>query len=69
MNNLLTQMLLPIAQAESIQSEYLAAYALTAGMVLLGLLVVCIPRPRAKHFVEPEGEDEPKKKKKKRKQR
>lgn len=46
------------------QSEYFAAYALIIALVLLGVVVVCIPRPRQKHFVEP-TEDEDKKKEKK----
>lgn len=60
-------MLVILAQLENApeQTEYLAAYALIVMMVLLGLLVVCIPRPRAKHFVEPEGEEEDSKKKRK----
>lgn len=53
-------------QQEQMQGEYLLAIGLIVGMVLLGLLVVCIPRPRSKHFIEPEGEGDGKKKKKKR---
>ncbi len=55
MSNLLNLLL---AQAEETtgyaQTEYLTAYGLVAGLVLLGLLAVCIPRPRQKHFIEPE---------------
>ena len=46
------------------QSEYVAAYALTGVVVFLGLVALCIPRPRAKHFIEPEEDEDPKKKKK-----
>ncbi len=35
------------------QEEYTLAYALTFGFLLLGLLVVCIPRPRKSEFVDP----------------
>ena len=45
------------------QSEYLAAYGLIVGMVVLGLLAVCIPRPRKKHFVEPAEVEEKNQKK------
>lgn len=62
-------MLVFLSQAESVQTEYIAAYALTVALVLLGLLVVCIPRPRAKHFIEPEQEDDSQKKKKKKKRK
>lgn len=59
-----------IAQAQSgpAQTEYVAAYALIVAMVILGIVVVCIPRPRQKHFVEPneDGEDKKKKRKSKR---
>ena len=40
------------------QTEYLAAVALTIAMVLLGLVALCAPRPRTKHFVEPVQPDE-----------
>lgn len=42
------------------QTEYPVAYGLIAALVLLGLLAVCIPRFRKKHFIEPEGEDKKK---------
>jgi hypothetical protein len=35
------------------QQEYLLAYALVFAFLILGMLVVCIPRPRKKGFVEP----------------
>ncbi len=38
--------------ASSGQEEYLAAYALTFGLVFLGLLATCIPRPRGKDLPE-----------------
>ena len=53
-------------QAET-QGEYGLAIGLVVAMVFLGLLVVGIPRPRAKHFVEPEDESDDKKKRKKKK--
>ena len=53
---------IPLAQASKVlnsQSEYYLAYSLIVAMVLLGVIVVCVPRVRKKHFVEPEtpGED------------
>lgn len=33
------------------QKEYLLAYALVFAFLILGMLVVCIPRPRKKGFV------------------
>ena len=38
------------------QTEYGLAYALTLGLLFLGLLVVCIPRPRRKELYDPEAE-------------
>lgn len=35
------------------QTEYGLAYALIFGLVVLGLLVVCIPRPRKKELFDP----------------
>jgi hypothetical protein len=35
-----------------VQTEYAVAYALVAAMVLLGLLAICIPRPRKKNVIE-----------------
>ena len=58
-------LLLAQAQAQT-QTEYLLATGLTVAMVLLGVLVVCIPRPRNKHFVEPDDAKEDSKRKKKR---
>ena len=34
------------------QTEYLYAYGLIAAFLLLGMLVVCIPRPRKKGFID-----------------
>jgi hypothetical protein len=36
------------------QTEYLLAYGLVAALLLLGVLVVCIPRPRKKGFIDPQ---------------
>jgi hypothetical protein len=36
------------------QQEYLLAYAMVFAFLILGMLVVCIPRPRKKGFVDPE---------------
>ena len=36
------------------QTEYLLAYAMVFAFLTLGMLVVCIPRPRKKGFVNPE---------------
>lgn len=35
------------------QTEYGLAYALIFAFLFLGMLVVCIPRPRKKGFVDP----------------
>jgi hypothetical protein len=35
------------------QTEYGLAYGLIFAFLLLGMLVVCIPRPRKKGFVDP----------------
>ena len=36
------------------QTEYFLAYALVFAFLILGMLVVCIPRPRKKEFLDPE---------------
>ena len=36
------------------QTEYLAAYGLVAAFLILGMLVVCIPRPRAAEHLDKE---------------
>ncbi|MFK7767696.1 MAG: hypothetical protein AB8B55_10785 [Mariniblastus sp.] len=36
------------------QKEYMLAYALVFAFVILGMLVVCVPRPRKSEFVDPE---------------
>ena len=38
------------------QSEYGTAYAIVFGLLFLGLLVVCIPRPRRKNYLSPDEE-------------
>ena len=58
-----------LAQQESGQTEYHLGIGLTVGMVILGLVVICVPRPRTKHYVEPEEDEQPKKKKKKKTKR
>lgn len=35
------------------QTEYVMAYALTAAFVALGMLLVCVPRPRKSDFPDP----------------
>ena len=35
------------------QTEYGLAYGLIFAFLLLGMLVVCIPRPRKKSFIDP----------------
>ncbi|MCH2184045.1 MAG: hypothetical protein MK108_18760 [Mariniblastus sp.] len=35
------------------QTEYGLAYALIFGLLMLGLIVVCIPRPRKKELFDP----------------
>lgn len=47
--------------------DYLLEYALTFGLLFLGLLLVCIPRPRKSRFLTPEQEADLKKRKKKQK--
>lgn len=58
---MISQQLLILAQRNTDQSEYTMAYALIIGLVVLGLIVVCIPRPRTKHFIEPDQQQEEKK--------
>ncbi len=38
------------------QTEYLLAYLLVFAFLILGMLIVCIPRPRKKEFVDKETE-------------
>ena len=38
------------------QTEYGLAYALISGLVLLGLIAVCVPRFRKKDITDPETE-------------
>jgi hypothetical protein len=65
---MLSSLLHLFAQAQQpAQGDYWQAYGLVAAMVLLGVLVVCIPRLRKKHFVEPEDLGDVKKKKVKKK--
>lgn len=35
------------------QQEYVLGYALVFAFLILGMLIVCIPRPRKKGFVDP----------------
>ncbi len=49
------------------QTQYLFAYALTFSIVVLGLLVVCIPRPRKAAYLTPEQAAKEKKQKAKQK--
>lgn len=37
------------------QTEYGLAYALIFGLLVLGLLVVCVPRPRKKELFDPDA--------------
>ncbi len=48
------------------QTEYMLGYALTFALILLGVLVVCIPRPRKSRFLTPEQEAKEKRRNKKR---
>ena len=36
------------------QQEYMLAYAMVFAFLLLGMLVVCIPRPRKKEYLDPQ---------------
>lgn len=49
-----------LAQAQTgyEQTEYMVAIGLTVAMVVLGLVAVCAPRFRKKHFIEPEETEE-----------
>ena len=49
------------------QTEYLYAYGLIAAFLLLGMLVVCIPRPRKKGFIDPQQAEKEKRLKTKKK--
>ena len=51
-------MFLAQAQRGYEQTEYIAAICLTIAMIVLGLIAVCAPRPRTRHFVEPEETEE-----------
>ncbi len=44
------------------QTEYGLAYALIFGLLVLGLLVVCVPRPRKKELYDPKA-NKPRRKK------
>ncbi len=39
-------MLLLSQLGQTVQTEYGLAYALTLGLIFLGLLAICVPRPR-----------------------
>lgn len=47
------------------QKEYMLAYALTFGLVLLGMLFVCVPRPRKAEKLDPETAEKLKREKQK----
>ena len=49
------------------QTEYFLGYSLTFAMILLGLLVVCIPRPRKAKYLTPDEERKQKQRDQKRK--
>ena len=49
------------------QTEYLYAYGLIAAFLLLRMLVVCIPRPRKKGFIDPQQAEKEKRLKLKKK--
>lgn len=51
------------------QAEYVVAYALTAGLIFLGLLAITIPRPRRGVMDDPKAKKKKKKKKKRGKKR
>ena len=42
--------------AQYAQTEYNQSYGLVALFLLLGLMVICIPRPRRADFINPEEE-------------
>lgn len=52
-----------LAQTQIVQAEYTMGYALVAAFLILGLLLVCVPRPRKKDL--PGREKDSKKKKRK----
>ncbi len=43
----------PIFRQTGGQTEYGLAYALILGVLVLGLVVVCVPRPRKKELIDP----------------
>lgn len=47
------------------QNEYAIAYALTIGLIMLGLLAITIPRPRRGVLDDPKSKKKKKKKRKK----
>ena len=42
--------------AQYTQTEYGQGYALVALFLVLGLLLICVPRPRRADFIDPEEE-------------
>lgn len=52
---------MPLIFIAAAQTQYTLAYALIFAFVMLGFLIVCIPRPRKEVFRSPEEEQEAKK--------
>ena len=52
---------MPLIFIVAAQTQYTLAYALIFAFVMLGFLIVCIPRPRKEVFRSPEEEQEAKK--------
>ena len=51
------------------QTEYGLAYAMVFGLIFLGILMLCVPRPRKKALFDPEAAKGKKKKRKKKKKK
>ena len=57
----------PEAKPQFAQTEYTLGYALVTAFVLLGMLLVCVPRSRKKDFPNPKRDELEKKEKQKQK--
>ena len=51
------------------QTEYGMGYLLVAAFIVLGLLAICVPRPRRSNFLDPEEEKKLKAEKARRKKK
>lgn len=59
------QINLPSLLGQYVQNEYGVAYALTIGLILLGILAITVPRPRRGVMDDPKAKKRRKKRRKK----